>query len=94
MELSRGISMIELTHEQHQAMTTNEPEPVRFIDPVTAAEYVLMRAEMYDRLRSLLSEDQEWVRASYPTAMAVFARDGWDDPRMDMYDALDPRRQK
>ncbi len=86
--------MIELTHEQHHAMTTNEPEPVRFIDPVTAAEYVLMRAEMYDRLRSLLSEDQEWVRASYPTAMAVFARDGWDDPRMDMYDALDPRRQK
>ena len=23
--------MIELTHEQHQAMTNNEPEPIRFI---------------------------------------------------------------
>lgn len=75
-------------------MTNNEPEPIRFIDPVTTAEYVLVRAEMYDRLKSLLSEDKAWVQDSYPIAMAVFARDGWDDPRMDMYDALDPRRQK
>lgn len=86
--------MIELTQEQHQALTNNEPEPVRVIDPVTTAEYVLVRAEVYDRLKTLLSEDEDWVRNAYPAAVDVFARDGWDDPRMDVYDALDPRRQQ
>jgi len=84
--------MIELTQEQHLAMTNNEPKPVRVIDPVTTAEYVLVHAAVYDRFKTLLSEDEEWVRNAYPTAMEVFSRSGWDDPRMDLYDALDPRR--
>ena len=85
--------MIELTQAQHQAITSGESEPVRFIDPVTGAEYVLVRAEVYAHLITLLSEDEQWVRNAYPAAMEVFARDGWADPRMDVYDALDPRRQ-
>lgn len=85
--------MIELTQEQHQVLTDNGPEPVHVVDPATKAEYVLLRAEMYARLKTLLTDDDEWVRSTYPAAMEVFARDGWDDPRMDVYDALDPRRQ-
>jgi hypothetical protein len=32
------------------------------------------------------------ARAAYPFAMKVFGQDGWDDPQMDEYNALDPRR--
>jgi hypothetical protein len=85
--------MIELTPEQHQTLASSGPEPVRAIDPATNAEYVLVRREVYDRLKTLLSEDEQWLRDAYPAAMEVFARDGWDDPRMDVYNALDPRRQ-
>ena len=84
--------MIELTHEQHQALEQQGTEPVRAIDPATSAEYVLVRAVVYDRLKSLLA-DEEWVEGAYTAALEVFARDGWDDPRMDVYDKLDPRRQ-
>jgi hypothetical protein len=36
--------------------------------------------------------DETWAESAYALAMEVLARDGWDDPRMDMYDKLDPRR--
>ena len=45
-----------------------------------------------DRFALLLAEEQGWGRDAYHAALEVFARDGWDDPRMAVYDALDPRR--
>jgi hypothetical protein len=84
--------MIELTDEQHRLLTQNGPEPIRAIDPVTRTEYVLLRAEVYDRIQRLLPGEDAWSRDAYAAAMEVFSRDGWDDPRMDVYDALDPRR--
>ena len=41
---------------------------------------------------SPLNEDEDWAAYAYRAALEVFARDGWDDPEMDVYDALDPRR--
>jgi hypothetical protein len=82
--------MIELTQEQHAAIEGSQ-EPVRAVDPTTRAEYVLVRADLYDRLKTALSEDEGWVRNAYPEAMELFAREGWDDPRMSVYDRLDPR---
>jgi len=83
--------MIDLTKEQRQELGKERPARVR--DPQTNATYVLVPTEMYERLKTLLAEDQDWVNDAYLAAMAVFARDGWDDPRMDVYDSLDPRRQ-
>jgi len=51
---------------------------------------VLVRADIYERIRNLLSNDQDWVSSAYPAVMAAF-REGWEDPRMDVYDELDPR---
>ena len=85
--------MIELTPDQHDAIERQGAEPVRAVDRATSTEYVILRAEVYDRLKSLLIEDGEWTQGTYGAAMEVFAREGWDDPRMDVYDTLDPRRQ-
>jgi hypothetical protein len=82
--------MIDLTTEQRQQLEGSGPVEVR--DPVTNETYFLVRKVAYERIRSLLDEDAEWADGAYCAAMEVFARDGWDDPRMDVYDALDPRK--
>jgi hypothetical protein len=78
--------MIELTPDQRRELASTEP---RVHDSQTGQTYVLVRAEVYERLKGLL-EDGDWPRDAYRAAMEVFARDGWDDPRMDVYDARPP----
>lgn len=47
--------MIELTDAQRQAMQGEDPP--RLVDPVTQETYVLLRADVYDRLKGLLADD-------------------------------------
>ncbi len=84
--------MIELTQEQRQELAKSDP--ARAIDPQTKETYVLVRAELYDRIKSLFAEedDNRFVRDMYSEVMEVFGRTGWDDPAMDVYNELDPRK--
>lgn len=77
--------MIELTQEQQQELEADET-----VIP-TNTSYLLVHKDVYERIKRLL-EDEDWSQGAYQAAMEVFARDGWDDPRMDVYDELDPRR--
>jgi hypothetical protein len=88
-------SMIELTLEQRQAVAQRGETPPRAIDPDTQTTYVLIREEVYAQVKALLEaeEGQQFLRDMYPYVMEVFGRDGWDDPAMDIYNDLDPRRQ-
>jgi hypothetical protein len=47
-------------------------------------------------MKALFAEEDgnKPLRDLYPHVMEVFGRDGWDDPAMDVYDELDPRRTK
>lgn len=38
-------------------------------------------------------EDNRFLREMYPHAMEVSGNEGWNDPAMDIYNELDPRRQ-
>jgi hypothetical protein len=88
--------MIELTLEQRQAVALRAETPPRAVDPDTRTTYVLIREEVYDRVKSLLAEedDNQFVRAMQPHVMEVFGKAGWDDPAMDVYNDLDPRIQE
>jgi hypothetical protein len=86
----KGQAMIELTQEQRREL--DHPGPVRVRDPQTNETYVLVPTQVYERIERLVSQDEGWSHDAYLAAMEVFAREGWDDPRMDAYDALDPRR--
>ena len=77
--------MIELTQEQRHVLSHAEPT---VLDPLTREAYVLVRKEVYDRMKGALAGDQEWAESAYAAAMEVFARDGWSDPQMDVYDQL------
>jgi hypothetical protein len=51
--------MFELTPEQRQELTG--AEPARAVDPETNAEYVLVRADLYERLKEFLYDDSPWT---------------------------------
>ena len=48
--------MIELTQEQRQEL--DRPEPALARDPMTNTTYVLVRDDVYQRLRGLLDDDR------------------------------------
>jgi hypothetical protein len=48
--MAKETAMIELTPEQHEALTQNGSQPIRAIDRVTSVEYVLVHADLYERL--------------------------------------------
>ena len=78
-----------ITPEQKQAVDSAGNQPVRLEDPESHRAFVLISAEQFDRMNALLSEDP--VEQMYPFLDEAF-RDGWDDPAMDVYDDLDPRK--
>jgi hypothetical protein len=71
--------MIELTEQQRQELCS--PEPMA-IDPKTRETYVLIRREVYERLRHLLDED---VRATGELVDRVMAEDDANDPSLESY---------
>ena len=62
--------MIELTEEQHLAVTNAETSMLR--DPRTDKVYVLVPAELYKRMRAIID--------------GATRRAGWDDPDLDAYE--------
>ena len=78
--------MATLTPEQRQEIQRAGEEPVRLADPDTQTEYVILKADVYDRIHALADD----TRAAYPLAMKVFGQDGWDDPQMDEYNRSRP----
>ena len=81
--------MIDLTPEQRQVL--EQPGPPLIRDPQTNETYVLVKSSLFERLKGVLDEGA-WAEDAYRASMEVFARDGWDDPRMDVYNELDLRQ--
>jgi hypothetical protein len=75
--------MIELTEQEQQALDAS-PEPPRLIDPRTNVAYVLVRAEVYERLRGLLEDDLDMKQVAVLVAGAM-REDDADDPTLAFY---------
>ncbi len=86
--------MLPMPEELQPAVRAAHGRPLRLTDPHTAAEYVLLQADMYDQLRDVFS-DHAILTPEEKRAVLIQAglRTGWDDPEMDIYNELDPRRQ-
>ncbi|HVA44869.1 MAG TPA: hypothetical protein VNH11_00660 [Pirellulales bacterium] len=81
-----------LTEQQWADVQKGTEVPVRVQDPTQAATFVLLRAEVYDRFKSLFEEDPISQQERLYQLQQFGRRAGWDDPEMDIYDELDPRR--
>ncbi len=69
--------MIELTPEQRQAV--EQGEPVRIVDETTQGAYVLMRAEVYERMGGVLHPRGGEVSPLIPPAMLRAQQAFWRD---------------
>lgn len=76
--------MIQLTNEQHDELVSNGSDMAKVVDPVTNTEYVLLRADVFERLRGLIDDDFD-VSDAYAAIDEAFA-EGWNHPKMSDYD--------
>ena len=68
--------MIELTEEQRQAIAAAQESPPTVTDPLTKTDYVLIRREVYQRLKGNLNEDD--ARRMAPL-LADLDPEDWED---------------
>ena len=67
---------IELTEEQRQALALSREVPPRVLDPAAKITYVLLPADLYEKMQALLDEDD--VRLMEPF-LAELAAEDWED---------------
>jgi hypothetical protein len=82
-----------LSNEQRQAIEEQHGGPVLVVDGVTHEQYVLLPAEIYQRLRLFVEAEGFDIRETYPLQDNVAAEAGWDDPAMDDYNDYDAHRK-
>jgi hypothetical protein len=84
---------LQLTEEERREVRLANEGPVRLTDPETKQEYVLLRAEVYERLKALLYDDSDYDPArGYALADEVMKAD-WDDPKMAEYDRYEEHKR-
>jgi hypothetical protein len=85
--------MIELTEEQR--LQLEDGKAVDVSDTKTTQPYVILRKDVYERVRQLLYDDSDWTGDELRLMLARSAQDnGWDEPGMDAYDRYDEERKK
>ena len=74
-----------LTDEQREAI--KQGQAVHVTDPETQLDCVLVRADVFDRVRALLVDDGPLTQEEKLAAIqAAGLRAGWDDPALDVYE--------
>jgi hypothetical protein len=84
---------IQLTEQQWADAQQASESPIRVSDPSQRSTFVLVRADIYDRFKSLFEEDPVTEQERQAQFQRFGHRAGWDDPAMNVYDDLDPRRR-
>jgi hypothetical protein len=74
---------MQLTSEQLKAVERGEP--LRFSSPDTNSEFVVLRADLFDRIEALFADDEFDPRLGY-AAFRKAAGEEWDDPALDVYE--------
>ncbi len=69
--------MTPITPEQRQAVDEAGESPVELADPQTGAAYVLLRADVYQRMQELLEQDEDRREHEAWAKLARKARDEW-----------------
>ena len=82
-----------LTDQQWADMQRDQDTPVRVSDPAQQASFVLVKAELYERFKSLFEKDPVTPQERLFQLQQFGRRAGWDDPAMDIYNDLDPRHK-
>ena len=84
--------MIAITKELQQIVQDANEEPIRLVDPETSLEYVVLPAKIFDRIQDVFyNTNPLTIEEQRALLVKVGLSVGWDDPKMDVYNELDPR---
>ena len=87
-----GKMMLALPKERYQVVQAAGAQPGRLVHPETHVAYVVHPVARFNRDDA---DDDSLLTAEAQDALLVKMglRAGWDEPEMDIYNALDPRRE-
>lgn len=84
--------MIVLTKKLQQIVQDANEKPIRLVDPETSLEYVVLPAKIFDRIEDVFyNSNPLTIEEQRALLVKVGLSVGWDDPKMDAYNELDPR---
>lgn len=72
---------------QQQLADVAAGKPLRFLEPPLDAEFVVIRADVLDRVQRLI-DDSDLTSEEMSSLMWSGMRDDWEDPAMDVYDEM------
>ena len=86
--------MITLSKEIQKAIKDSQEDPVRLVDPETKVEYVVLPVETFERMRKGVYDDDGPLTEEERRYILIQAglQAGWDDPEMDVYNDMVPRK--
>jgi len=85
--------MIEFTEQQRQALQSLGDVAPTVLE--TNTHYVLVRKDLYERLKSILDDDSAIGEEEFRLMLARSSEaNGWDEPGMEVYDRYDEERRK
>jgi hypothetical protein len=77
-----------LTEEMREALRDAARQPVQVEDEETHARYVLLPVDVYQRVRSIVQDDEFDISETYAAQDSALAA-VWDDPELDVYENYD-----
>ena len=69
----------------HQMESVGRGEPLRFVDAESGQEFVVVRADVFDRVCLEFDDSDPNPRETLPLVWQSM-KDDWEDPIMDIYD--------
>jgi hypothetical protein len=82
---------VELSKELREELAQHGDRLIRLVNPDTQRVYVLLDADVFERVKALLSVDAFDVRDTYAAQDAALTK-VWDDPELDAYAEYDHHR--
>lgn len=86
--------MNRLTDELRQELQSQQGAPVPLVDDQTQRVYYIITSEQFERIRTLLVDEEFSPREMYPLIAKTAGDAGWNDPAMDAYNHDDGRQPK
>jgi hypothetical protein len=84
--------MIALPKDLPEAVRNAGDQPVHVTDLDTNAEYVVVPVKLFENLTAGIPQKVLSQAEQVKLLVAAGLKVGWDDPAMDIYNDLDPRR--
>ena len=83
---------IELTEAQSRAIEQSGEASPSVMDPRTRKAYVLLSADVFEQIKSLVHDDDS-ISDAYRGQIDSAMKAGWEDPLMDEYNDYDAHRK-